>query len=281
MAGAWRGTTGTIRALAWATKKEWLLFVRYPVWLVILVALPLMLAAQFLFQARAFSLGQARPLVEVTEGVAVDYAGYAVVGMVALMWFALTLQDMGMVVRREQAQGTLESNWLAPSPRWLLLAGKAALLAAVMGLSAAVVFVEARLVFGVPFAVHPVSAGLALGLGGLVLVGMGVCAAGLVTWIKEAEPQIQIVQALGVMLSGMIFPVAALPAPFQVAARAFPLTWVLDAVRGAFLLGLPPRALATELTVLAGLGAGLLVAGGLLFRTGQRWGRRTGTLHTH
>jgi ABC-2 type transport system permease protein len=80
------------------------------------------------------------------------------------------------------------------------------------------------------------------------------------------------------LISGVYAPVDVLPIWLQAMSPVSPITYVLHAVRAGLLEGAPASAVATDLLVLAVMGMALVPAGLYVFRTAERYAKRTGRL---
>src|SRR5438105_7550046 len=139
-----------LRAVLAVARKEWIIFRRYPSWVIAMVIWPILLPFGYIFTAKAFSGpdGHAAAGFAQLAGTA-DYAGFIVVGSTLWGWLNLTLWDVGFQLRNEQLHGTLESNWLCPVWRSaLLLGGSLTKLATSLGLMV-VTLLEFHLIFGI------------------------------------------------------------------------------------------------------------------------------------
>ena len=103
-----------LRAVWAIARKEWLIFRRYPSWVLSMFIWPVLFPFGYIFTAKALGGpdGAALDTFRSLTGTA-DYVGFIVVGSVLWMWLNMTLWDVGMYLRSEQMHGTLESNWLA------------------------------------------------------------------------------------------------------------------------------------------------------------------------
>lgn len=120
---------------------------------------------------------------------------------------------------------------------------------------------------------------LALVLGLAASAGIGLLSASKV-WLMNAwhgtEPIHWLVLVLAPLVSGAYFPPSVLPGWLQVVSAWLPQTYALDALRRS-VLG-TPAGVGSDLVILAGFAAVLLVAGALLFRLSLRVGRQRAAL---
>ena len=112
------GLPAELRAFAAVVWREWLIFVRYPSWIVSLLVWPFIFPLAYLLTARAFSGTDGAGLAQfrAVTGLS-DYIGFIAVGSMIWMWQNMVLWSVGFILRNEQLRGTLESNWLSPTWR--------------------------------------------------------------------------------------------------------------------------------------------------------------------
>jgi ABC-2 type transport system permease protein len=75
-----------------------------------------------------------------------------------------------------------------------------------------------------------------------------------------------------------MFPIQSLPRPLELLARAIPLTYAIEGMRGALLQGRPITEMAPTLAILAGFGLFLLPSALAGLSLSLRRARRNGTL---
>jgi len=223
--------------------------------------------AQLAAQARGAQLlasqYKIRPPVEIRVrpwyNPAQKSATFIVPGIVGiLLTITMTLIASAAIVK-ERERGTLEQLIVTPIGRTSLMLGKLVPFVLVGYVQMTVV-----LALGVIFFDIPIMGSLVL-LYALALVFI-VASLGVGLLISTvARSQVQAMQ-LGyffmlpnILLSGYIFPRAAMPEPAQWIGAALPLTWFLDILRGVLLKGVGMRDLWTQLGVLSALSFVLLV----------------------
>jgi ABC-2 type transport system permease protein len=268
-----------LRALWAVMKREWMIFVRYPSWVISLFIWPIIFPLSYVLTARALSGrdGSGMALFQAATGVD-DYIGYIAVGTTIWMWQNVVLWNVGFSLRNEQLRGTLESNWLSPTWRFAYLLGSSApqLLSMLMFLTVSAI--EFTLFLGVRF---EGSLGLTL-LTILVAVpsvyGLGFAFASLVITLKEANAFVFLVRGIVMIFCGITFPISILPDWMRPIANWLPQTYIIHAIRSASLSteGLP--AIRGDLQALALFGIFWLTAGYLVFNWMERRARRTGAI---
>jgi ABC-2 type transport system permease protein len=266
-------------ALTAVMKREWVIFLRYPSWVISLFIWPVIFPLSYIFTAHALSgkdgIGMSQFIT--TTGVR-DYTGYIAIGTIIWMWQNVVLWNVGFSLRNEQLRGTLESNWLSPTWRFTYLLGSSApqLLSMLMFLTVSAI--EFVLIFGVRFEGSLWLTLLALLAAIPSVYGLGFVFASLVINVKEANAFVFLVRGMVMVFCGITFPIAILPDWMRPVADWLPQTYIIHAIRSASLStgGLP--AIAGDLKALALFGAFWLAVGYLIFNWMERRARRTGAI---
>lgn len=120
--------------------------------------------------------------------------------------------------------------------------------------------------------------GIVLGLALVVAVAIGIMAAAVQVAFHKGSALVWLVGSSTWLLSGVVFPVNALPEPLQWLSRALPLTYVLDAARAALFRDATLRMVTQPLLALAAFAALLLPVSLLSFSRALRGARLRGTL---
>lgn len=268
------------RALGAMVHRDWLIYLRYPTWVARFLVWPILFPLGYVFAARALAGPEGGALASfgALTGTT-DYLSYIAIGSTFYMWLNITLWDVGFQLRQEQMRGTLESNWLSPTPRLALLVGGSLLSLGTSLFFLAVTVLEFRLFFGV---------NLAAGNGGLLLLilllsaltvyGVGFAFSSLVLRFREASAMVFLVRGIFMVFCGVTYPLAVLPGWMQGVAAALPLTYAIRAVRDVTLNGAGVSEIAPDLAALALFALALPVLGLLAFYQMERRARRTGSL---
>lgn len=185
-------------------------------------------------------------------------ATFIVPGIVGiLLTITMTLITSTAIVR-ERERGTLEQLIVTPIGKTSLMLGKLVPFVLVGYVQMSVVLLLGVLVFDVPvlgnvlllYAIALVFIVASLGVGLLIS-----------TFARSQAQAMQLsffFMLPNILLSGYIFPRAAMPEPAQWVGLALPLTYFLDVLRGILLKGVGLRDLMPQLGALAALGAVLL-----------------------
>lgn len=267
------------RALWAVMKREWMIFVRYPSWVIALFIWPIIFPLSYVLTAQALSGRDGSGMAQFQAATGVqDYIGYIAVGTTIWMWQNVVLWNVGFSLRNEQLRGTLESNWLSPTWRFAYLLGSSApqLLSMLMFLTVSAI--EFVLFLGVQFQGSLWLTLLTILVAIPSVYGLGFAFASLVITLKEANAFVFLVRGIVMIFCGITFPVSVLPDWMRPVAAWLPQTYIIHAVRSASLSsdGLP--AILGDLKALALFGVFWLTVGYLVFNWMERRARRTGAI---
>jgi len=268
-----------IRALLAVVRREWVIFLRYPSWVVGLIIWPVIFPAGYILTGRALAGpdGSGLALFNQVAGTE-NFLGYIAVGTTIWMWQNIVLWNVGLTLRDEQLRGTLEANWLSPTWRFSFLLGSSITELITMLFFLVVSFVEFALIFGVRLHGNPFMVLLVLLAAIPSIYGLGFAFASLVITVKEANAFVYLVRGMVMIFSGITFPVLVLPGWMQTISRWLPQTAIIHAMRSAMLSGADFYTLLPDLKFLFLSGAALLLAGFLIFMWMERRARRTGAI---
>ncbi len=209
-----------------------------------------------------------------------DYTGYVALGIAFYSMLTATLFEVGERLHRELVQGTLETVLVTPAGRapWLLGNALGSLMISLVDVILVAVYywlafgLDSLHAEGLPGAVLAALLGLA------GMTGLGVLLAGLVINLKEPHAFNVMLTPFLMLLSGMMFPVEALPPALREASGLLPITHAIEAVRRSLLLGHTPDVIQPLLETLAVQAVVYLLLGLAVFRTLEAWARRSGGL---
>ncbi len=274
---SWRSQLRAAYAIA---LKDWKTFWRYPLNAVSNVLQPIIWLTPVYFMGQAFSVnGQANGFAAYS-GTA-DYMSFILLGTALSNFIGSVFWGMGYALKNDMDAGVLESVWLTPVPRLLLLVGRTLNSILVTAIESLGMLLVAALLFGF----HPTGNVLAAFLTTvpmlLGLYGFGFAFAALVLLMREANTLVDISSFLIQLFSGSNFPVNALPRWMIPVALSIPLTYGFDAVRGWLLKTTTLLPLAWEAVILVVFMFVMLWLGSLVFHAVERSVRRKGTLGQH
>jgi ABC-2 type transport system permease protein len=224
-------------------------------------------AAAGVAQARSLAILSAtahRPTLPVEARVRPRYnpglrsAVYIVPGLVGVILTLTLILVTAMAIVRERERGTLEQLIVTPITKTELMLGKIAPYVGVGLVQMTTVLVVGRFVFNVPLT------GNVLLLYGVALIfvvaslALGLLVSTLVRTQQQAMQVSFFFVLPNILLSGFIFPRAAMPEAFQWLGLLLPLTHFLKVLRGILLRGVGLEALWVEALILAGFAVGLI-----------------------
>lgn len=204
---------------------------------------------------------QVTPQVRMRFNPTLESVNLFVPGLIALVLTLVTALMTAISLSREMERGTLEVLLVSPLHPWQIILGKVAPYLLLAAANVATALAAAWLVFGVPLRGSLTLLLAASTLYSLVGLALGVLIAARTDSQRTAMIGAMLVTMLpSTLLSGMIFPIASLPLPLQVASNVVPARWFIVVVRGIMLKGAGMVHLWQELTVLSVMFLVLLVA---------------------
>jgi len=269
-----------LRALLAIARRDWIQYWRYPLNAISAVFQPIIWLVPVYFMGQAFSQdGQALGFAGYS-GTA-DYMSFILIGAALGSFINAVFWGMGFALKNDMDAGVLESNWLAPLPRPLLLVGHTFTSLAVTGLTSLTMLGLAGLIFDFRPHGNFLAALLSVIPMLLGLYGFGFAFAALVLVIREANTLVDTSSFLVQVFSGSDFPVTVLPRWLLPVSLALPLTYGFDAVRGWLLGTRTLLPLSVELLLLVAFMFVMIASGLAVFRLLERNVRRLGTLGQH
>src|SRR5215203_4232502 len=269
-----------LRALYALIRKDWKQYWRYPLNAVSSIFQPLIWITPIYFMGQAFSVNGKAIGFSQYSGTT-DFMSFVLLGTVLESFINAVFWGMGYALKNDMDSGVMESNWLTPIPRLLILIGHSVTNLVITAITSLGMLLFAGLIFGfntsgdVAIALLPI---IPMMLG---LYGFGFAFAAVVMLMREANTLVDVSSFLVQIFSGSNFPVNALPRFLLPVALALPLTYGLDAVR-AHLIGtktiLP---LQWEMFLLIVFMVVMLWIGTTAFKSLERRVRTLGTLGQH
>jgi len=270
----------TLRALYAITKKDWKQFWRYPLNAVSSVFQPVIWLTPVYFMGQAFSVnGQAQGFAQYAGTT--DFMSFILLGTILTNFINSVFWGMGYSLKEDMDAGVMESNWLTPIPRLLILIGHSITNLVVTAVTSSAMLVVASFLFGFRVTGDVLNAFIPIIPMMLGLYGFGFAFAALVLIMREANTMVDMSSFLVQIFSGSNFPVSSLPKWLLPISLSLPLTYGLDAVRG-YLLKVPTIfPLHWELILLVIFMFAMLWFGSWAFKSLERRVRKLGTLGQH
>lgn len=223
------------------------------------------------------TLGSAQAL----RGYGGDYFAFSLIGFAAAAPLHAALLQLARRVREAQMTGTLEAILTTPvgPARAVLLSALTPLFGSALRMAA--LLVGGWTLFGLPFDRANLGGAASVLLLALAsYVPLGLLSASFTLRYKRGDPVAAFLDLASVLLGGVFFPVAVLPAPLQAAGSVLPLTHALEALRLTLLRNAQLVDVFPQLRALAISAAVLVPLALLLFRAAVRRARDDGSL-TH
>jgi ABC-2 type transport system permease protein len=220
------------RTIMTIMRKQFILLVRYPTWVIELIIWPLIFPLIYIMSAKGFAGPDRSGIGTFTAAAGTqNYVGFIVVGTMAWMWVNTTMWSFGTYLREEQMLGTLESNWLCPVKKVDFLIGAALVSVMEAALICIVSMLEYRFIYGIAFTGNIFMWILVF----LIMIpgvyGLGSMFASLVLWAKESAAAVQLVRGIMMILCGITFPIDITPSWMQTLAKGIPFTYGISAAR--------------------------------------------------
>jgi ABC-2 type transport system permease protein len=271
----WREQAQTMLALSW---KQLVVMTRYPVEFVGSFVTTFLILAMFTLATMAFLPGGTSNTGNNAE---TPFAGVVAYGYTLFLFVSDATWVMGVGLRREQVEGTLEALYLTPASKLLALLSKAVtvlvLWDGLLALGGALVL--GALVGRLPFH-EPLQALVILVFGFSACLGIGLAFSAYTLLAREsAETAANFFQFVILVLCAMFFPFSALPAPVLFVSRLIPFSYVVDLFRST-LIGRAPElaAAAVEWPIVIAFGVLMPAVSYAAFVWAERRARMTGSL---
>jgi ABC-2 type transport system permease protein len=269
-----------LRALFVIARKDWKVFWRYPLNAVSQVFQPIIWITPVYFMGKAFSTnGQALGFAAYS-GTG-DYMSYILLGTVLTNFILTVFWGMGYALKQDMDAGVLESNWLTPVPRLLILVGRTLTSLLTTTIISLIMLVIAGALFGFKPTGNTLAAFLTAVPMLIGLYGFGFAFAALVLIMREANTLVDVSSFLVQGFSGTNFPIQSLPSWLIPISLALPLTYGLDAVRGFILQTETILPIRVEVLLLVVSMFVMLGVGSWVFYRVERRVRTLGTLGQH
>ncbi len=261
-------------------RKDWKVFWRYPLNAVSNIFQPIIWITPIYFMGKAFSTnGQALGFAAYS-GTG-DYMSFILLGTVLTNYILTVFWGMGYALKEDMDAGVLESNWLTPVSRLLILVGRTLTSLLTTTITSLIMLAIAGALFGFKPTGNTLAAFLTAIPMLLGLYGFGFAFAAIVLLMREANTLVDVSSFLVQGLSGTNFPVQSLPYWLIPVAMMLPLTYGLDAVRGILLKTNTLLPINVEVILLIVFMVGMLWFGSWFFYRVERQVRTLGTLGQH
>ncbi len=201
------------------------------------IAWLMMFRERFYLYGRAYVFDWAlRPIFELSIAALIylqsdsEQIAYVVVALASSMLLFTSIYFVGEILDRERMKGTLPSLFLTPCRRTSWMAGYA--FAGVLETTGriTVVLLAGIILFDVRLDPNYPALVVVLPIFVLSLTGLALVLSGIGLLIKRANALSNLVSPFLILLGGVYFPVATLPEPLRLVARALPIGYGMDAI---------------------------------------------------
>jgi len=182
----------------------------------------------------------------------VSYASFLIAGGVGMVVSSAAFENLGVTLARQRDDGILKRLGGTPLRPWMLVGAKV-LTAAALILAQAVIMIAVNVVlFGAQVTGSFAWGFVTLLVGVFSFATMGLALAGLSRDTDVASAAARALSLPMQFLCGTLFPLAAMPPVLRQIADVLPLTYFVNALRGAILFGGGPAEYARDWLVLLG-----------------------------
>lgn len=229
--------TKELRALYGVIVKNWRIFLSYKVWFISDIAFGLFFAGQALLIGIGLTGERNSKALQNLTGYS-DYVAFAILGFMVLGFSLTFLSGFVWSIIEELYAGTLEYSFAAPMRRITFFLGNVLLRIVLTLLYLGIYVILFVLLFGLSLNwVNFLKALPVLFLGSIGMVGVGLTAAGIVLYLRDPGPFVNVLEMLVFALSGAMYPIKILPKGLQYLAKALPYAPTTDAVRKVVAFG--------------------------------------------
>ena len=203
-----------------------------------------------------------------------------VIGAVFWNYLSVVFSFIAETVAWERWEGTLEYTFMAPVRRYAQMLGST-LYAIIYGfVHTVVVLAVLALFFELDLArANFVTAAAFMVLGSFSFIGIGIMTAILpLMYVERGAQMTFVLQSVLLLISGVYYPVSALPDWMQVLSIFSPATYVLDGVRAGLIDGAGVASVLHDVWPLVVMGVVLIPLGIWLFARAEQYAKRTGKL---
>jgi ABC-2 type transport system permease protein len=232
-------------------------------------------STSFYFVAQLLGMGASGQL----DSYGGSYFPFVLIGIAFVGYQSAALYSYSKGIQTAQVTGTLEAMLVTPTRLSTILLSSSLWRFAFTSLRVVVYLLVGVVVFGVDLGRANVMAALVvLVLSILTLSGIGILSACFTIVFKRGDPVNFLINSVSTLLGGVYYPVHVLPAWLQLLARFFPLTYSLEALRRALLVGDSLADLGREVGILTAFAVTLLSISLLAFRFAVRKAKQDGSL---
>src|SRR3970040_534869 len=199
-----------LRALFVIARKDWKVFWRYPLNAISNIFQPIIWITPVYFMGKAFSTNGQSLGFAAYSGTG-DYMSFILLGTVLSNFILTVFWGMRYALKQDMDAGVLESNWLTPVSRLLILVGRTLTSLLTTTITSLVMLAVAGALFGFKPTGNTLAAFLTAIPMLLGLYGFGFAFAAIVLLMRDANTLIDVGSFLVQGFTGTSFPVKSLP----------------------------------------------------------------------
>jgi len=208
-----------------------------------------------------------------------DYFSFVLIGIAFTEYFLTALATYSSTIRRSQLAGCLEALFSTRTRGVAIVLYSALYAFTAKTVNILTIILVGGLLLGAQVKNANIPAALlTLALSIIAFSALGILSAAITLIIKTGDPIQWACGAAVSLLGGAVFPVCLLPRWLQAIAKCLPITYAMDAMREAVVLGHSASMLMGPLLTLAAMGGILHVAATGCFAAALRRARRTAGL---
>ncbi len=191
---------------------------------------------------------------------------FIVPGMVALILGLMTTQFTAATIVKEREQGTIEQLVVTPIKSWELNLGKVIPYVFISFINLLEILAVGVLFFGVPFRGSLPLLIVAAALYVMTTLGVGIFISANARTNQESQQLSDLFTLPSFFLSGVLFPVEAMPGPLQAISYFVPARYIVIIFRSIMLKGVGLEAIGGQTAVLVATCVVVIVAASLSFK---------------
>jgi ABC-2 type transport system permease protein len=191
---------------------------------------------------------------------------FALPALIALIAFQSALMGMGRAIAGERHDGSLTRVFLTPTSNITILLGTQLFYMIFETLRAVCIVLIAMLVFGLTITGNPLDVVVILILFTMGATGVGLVLSSMAKTEEQFMPMSMLVSLPSMFLAGAFFPIQTMPAFLQGIAKALPIYYAGDALRGVMVKGFSLMQVLPDMLFLLLFALGMLVISTMVFK---------------
>jgi len=191
---------------------------------------------------------------------------FALPALIALIAFQSSLMGMGRAIAGERHDGSLTRVFLTPTSNITILLGTQLFYMIFETLRAVAIVLVAMLVFGLTITGNPLDVVIILILFTMGATGVGLVLSSMAKTEEQFMPMSMLVSLPSMFLAGAFFPIQTMPAFLQGLAKALPIYYAGDALRGVMVKGFSLMQVLPDMLFLSLFAIAMLVISTMVFK---------------